>query len=46
MKIAMALSLKAEDAFEAEDFESIAKIVKFVVVKKREEQVKRRANVF
>jgi RNA polymerase sigma-70 factor (ECF subfamily) len=37
-KIAMALPLKAEHASETEDFESTAKIVKFVVVKKREEQ--------
>jgi RNA polymerase sigma-70 factor (ECF subfamily) len=36
-KIAMALLLKAEHASEAEDFESDQKIVKFVVVKKREE---------
>jgi RNA polymerase sigma-70 factor (ECF subfamily) len=34
----MALPLKAEHASETEDFESTAKIVKFVVVKKREEQ--------
>src|SRR5213082_2674622 len=34
----MALQLKAEHASETEDFESTAKIVKFVVVKKREEQ--------
>src|SRR5881394_4340486 len=34
----MALPAKAEHASEAEDFESTAKIVKFVVVKKREEQ--------
>ncbi len=33
----MALSLKAKHASEAEDFESDPKIVKFVVVKKREE---------
>src|SRR5438045_9430938 len=38
LKNAMALSLKAKHASEAEDFESSAKIVKFVVVKKREEQ--------
>jgi RNA polymerase sigma-70 factor (ECF subfamily) len=36
-KIAMALPLKAEHASETEDFESDPKIVKFVVVKKREE---------
>jgi RNA polymerase sigma-70 factor, ECF subfamily len=34
----MALLLNAEHAFELEDFESSAKIVKFAVVKKREEQ--------
>jgi RNA polymerase sigma factor (sigma-70 family) len=34
----MALPLKAEHASETEDFESTAKIVKFVVVKKRKEQ--------
>jgi RNA polymerase sigma-70 factor (ECF subfamily) len=34
----MALPLKAEHASETEDFESTAKIVKFVVVKKPEEQ--------
>ena len=34
----MASRLKAEYAFELEDFESSSKIVKFVVVKKREEQ--------
>jgi RNA polymerase sigma factor (sigma-70 family) len=39
-KIAMALSLKAEDASDTEDFESDRKTVKFVVVKKREEQAK------
>ncbi|HEX4706708.1 MAG TPA: sigma-70 family RNA polymerase sigma factor [Candidatus Udaeobacter sp.] len=33
----MALSLKAEHALETEDFESDRKIVKFVVVQKREE---------
>src|SRR4029450_11465910 len=33
----MALLLKAEDASETEEFESTPKIVKFVVVKKREE---------
>jgi hypothetical protein len=32
----MALLLKAEDASETEEFESTPKIVKFVVVKKRE----------
>ena len=37
-KIAMALPLKTEHAFETEDFESNAKIVKFAVVKKQEEQ--------
>jgi RNA polymerase sigma-70 factor (ECF subfamily) len=36
-KIAMALLLKAEHASETEDFESNPKIVKFVVLKKREE---------
>jgi RNA polymerase sigma-70 factor, ECF subfamily len=36
-KIAMALLLNAEHASETEDFESDQKIVKFVVVKKREE---------
>jgi RNA polymerase sigma factor (sigma-70 family) len=36
-KIAMALLLKAKHAFEAEDLESDPKIVKFLVVKKREE---------
>jgi RNA polymerase sigma-70 factor (ECF subfamily) len=36
-KIAMALSLKAEHASEPGDFESDRKIVKFVVVQKREE---------
>src|SRR6266852_1244974 len=36
-KIAMALLLKAEHASEPEDFESDPKIVKFVVVKKHEE---------
>jgi len=39
-KIAMALPLKTEHAFETEDFESNAKIVKFAVVKKQEEQDK------
>jgi RNA polymerase sigma-70 factor, ECF subfamily len=34
----MALLVNAEHAFELEDFESSAKIVKFAVVKKREEQ--------
>jgi RNA polymerase sigma-70 factor (ECF subfamily) len=38
VKIAMALPLKAEHASQTEDFESTAKIVKFVVVKKRKEQ--------
>ena len=37
-KNAMASQLKAEYASELEDFESSSKIVKFVVVKKREEQ--------
>ncbi len=37
-KNAMASQLKAEYASELEDFESNSKIVKFVVVKKREEQ--------
>ena len=36
-KIAMALLLKAEDASETEDFESDPKIVKFAVLKQREE---------
>ena len=36
----MASQLKAEYASETEDFESSSKIVKFVVVKKREEQAK------
>jgi RNA polymerase sigma factor (sigma-70 family) len=36
--MAMALSLKAEHASETEDFESDPKIVKFVVLKKREEE--------
>jgi RNA polymerase sigma-70 factor (ECF subfamily) len=36
-KIAMALLLKAEHVSETEDFESDPKIVKFVVLKKREE---------
>ena len=39
-KIAMALPLKTADASQTEDFESDPKIVKFVVVKKREEQAK------
>jgi RNA polymerase sigma-70 factor (ECF subfamily) len=39
-KIAMALPLKTAHASETEDFESDSKIVKFVVVKKREEQAK------
>ncbi len=38
LKNAMASQLKAEYASELEDFESNSKIVKFVVVKKREEQ--------
>jgi RNA polymerase sigma-70 factor, ECF subfamily len=37
-KIAMALPAKTEHASETEDFESDPKIVKFVVLKKREEQ--------
>jgi RNA polymerase sigma-70 factor (ECF subfamily) len=37
LKIAMALSLKAEHALETEDFESDPKIVKFVVLKGHEE---------
>jgi RNA polymerase sigma factor (sigma-70 family) len=37
-KIAMALSLKGEHASQTEDFGSTAKIVKFAVVKKQEEQ--------
>src|SRR5437762_10057715 len=36
----MALPLKTADAFESQDFQSDPKIVKFVVVKKREEQAK------
>jgi RNA polymerase sigma factor (sigma-70 family) len=36
----MALPLKTADAFESQDFESDPKIVKFVVLKKREEQSK------
>ena len=36
----MALPLKTADAFESQDFESDPKIVKFVVLKKREEQAK------
>jgi RNA polymerase sigma-70 factor (ECF subfamily) len=36
-KITMALLLKAEHASETEDFESDSKIVKFLIVKKREE---------
>jgi len=36
----MALPLKTADAFESQDFESDPKIVKFVVVKKHEEQAK------
>jgi RNA polymerase sigma factor (sigma-70 family) len=39
-KIAMALPLKTAHASQTEDFESDLKIVKFVVVKKREEQAK------
>ena len=39
-KIAMALPLKTAHVSETEDFESDPKIVKFVVVKKREEQAK------
>jgi RNA polymerase sigma-70 factor (ECF subfamily) len=39
-KIAMALPLKTAHASQTEDFESDPKIVKFVVVKKREEQAK------
>jgi len=38
LKNAMASQLRAEYASELEDFESSSKIVKFVVVKKREEQ--------
>jgi RNA polymerase sigma factor (sigma-70 family) len=37
-EIAMALPLKAEHAFPTEDFESTAKIVKFAVVRKHQEQ--------
>src|SRR5690348_3467359 len=37
-KIAMALLLNAEHAFELEDFESTAKIVKFAVVPKKQEE--------
>jgi RNA polymerase sigma factor (sigma-70 family) len=36
----MALPLKTADAFESQDFEADPKIVKFVVLKKREEQAK------
>jgi RNA polymerase sigma-70 factor (ECF subfamily) len=41
----MALSLKAEHASETEDFESDRKIVKFVVVEKREEDRAQQAEV-
>jgi RNA polymerase sigma-70 factor (ECF subfamily) len=41
----MALSLKAEHAPETKDFESDRKIVKFVVVKKREEDQPRPAQI-
>jgi RNA polymerase sigma-70 factor (ECF subfamily) len=44
-KIAMALPLKAEHASEAEDFESDQKTVKFVVVKKREEDPAQQENL-
>ena len=42
----MALLLKAEHASETEEFESTPKIVKFVVVKKREEQAKEKITSF
>jgi len=45
-KIAMALPLKTADASQTEDFESDPKIVKFVVVKKREEQAKEEVTSF
>ena len=45
-KIAMALPLKTADASQTEDFESDPKIVKFVVVKKREEQAKEELTSF
>ena len=41
----MALLLKAEHASETEEFESTPKIVKFVVVKKREEEPAQRAEL-
>lgn len=41
----MALLLNAEHAFETEDFDSDQKIVKFVVVKKREEDCAQQENV-
>jgi RNA polymerase sigma-70 factor (ECF subfamily) len=45
-KIAMALPLKTAHVSETEDFESDPKIVKFVVVKKREEQAKEELTSF
>jgi len=45
-KIAMALPLKTAHASETQDFESDPKIVKFVVVKKREEQAKEELTSF
>ena len=45
-KIAMALPLKTAHVSETEDFESDSKIVKFVVVKKREEQAKEKITSF
>jgi RNA polymerase sigma factor (sigma-70 family) len=42
----MALLLKAEDASETEEFESTPKIVKFVVVKKRQEPAKEELTSF
>ena len=44
-KIAMALPAKTEHASETEDFESDPKIVKFVVVKKHEEDRARKADL-
>src|SRR5438067_8206678 len=45
-KIAMALPLKTAHVSETEDFESDPKIVKFIVVKKREEQAKEELTSF
>ena len=45
-KIAMALPLKTADASQTEAFESDPKIVKFIVVKKREEQAKEELTSF